>query len=391
MILVLFALGIGGFAHFTQALLSLIMMGLLVVVVVGGLLLVWNAQWLKAKTKGAITLFAAAGIFFWFFFLLQPPIEWPAVDLKITNITPATNSRKIVQGLVQEGLFPIQVMAPVPAYTKLPAVGQKLRLYRNPEDETQFSVLPEVTDGQFRHLGLLAVAGLAFAGGAGCGVSSWRQRHAKPKVMFGSSGASVWDPSNWPIDSSPGKCGGTGLPGTTANAANPAPTVEILWQIDWYQFEKLMERLLKLEGYDVTRFGGAKPDGGVDVLATRDGKKTVIQCKHWKKLVRSATVQQAIGIRVSQNADEVVLATLNSGTRYALRLAALHKVVVIGADEIFSRMHRVGLGGFADLLDPDAKCCPRCDAPMVLRTGRGKTFWGCTNYGPLNCPGKIEV
>ena len=43
-----------------------------------------------------------------------------------------------------------------------------------------------------------------------------------------------------------------------------------------------MARLLKLEGYEVTRLGGAKPDGGVDVLAMRDGKRTVVQCKHWR-------------------------------------------------------------------------------------------------------------
>jgi hypothetical protein len=387
----MFALVIGGFAHFTEALVSLIKVGLLVLFVGAGLLLVWKAQLLKPTTKGAITLFAASGISFWLFFLLQPPAEWPAIDLQVTSITPGTESRNIVEGLVQEGLFPVRVMVLVPADTKLPTVGQKLRVYRNPEDETQFSVLPEVTDGQFRHLGLLAIAGLAIAGGAVCGVSSWRQRHDGPQVPFWGSSMPDWDPSNWPTISPAEKCGGTESPGASENTANPTPTVEILRQIDWYQFEKLMERLLKLEGYDVTRFGGAKPDGGVDVLATRDGKKTVIQCKHWKKLVRSATVQQAIGIRVSQNADEVVLATLNSGTSYALRLAALHNVVVIGADEIFSRMHRVGLGGFADLLDPDAKCCPRCDAPMVLRTGRGKKFWGCTNYGPLRCPGKIEA
>ena len=77
----------------------------------------------------------------------------------------------MVQGLVREGLFPVQVEVAAPAYTKPPSVGQILRIYRNPEDESQFSVLPEVTDGRFRHLALLAFAGLAFAGGAGCGVS----------------------------------------------------------------------------------------------------------------------------------------------------------------------------------------------------------------------------
>ena len=298
--------------------LVVVLLGLAVLVAAVGLFLLWKTRRLTPTTKGAITLFAAAGISFWLFFQVQPPVEWPAVDLQVTNITPGTNSRNIVQGVAQGGLFPVHVMTEVPEYTKLPAVGHNFRVYRNPDDDTQCSVLPEVTDGKFRHLGLLAIAGLAFSGGAGCGVSSWRQRHDGPKDPFGKSRTSSWDPSNWPTVTPVEKNGRTGLPGTSANTTDLAPTVEILWQIDWYQFEKLMERLLKLEGYEVTRFGGAKPDGGVDVLATRGGKKTVIQCKHWKRLVRSATVQQAIGIRVSQNADEVVLATLNSGTSYAL-------------------------------------------------------------------------
>ena len=63
--------------------------------------------------------------------------------------------------------------------------------------------------------------------------------------------------------------------------------------------------------------------------------------------MRPATVQQAIGIRVSQNADGVVLATLNSGTPAALELARRQGVVVTDADEIFNRMRHVGLGEFA--------------------------------------------
>ncbi len=40
--------------------------------------------------------------------------------------------------------------------------------------------------------------------------------------------------------------------------------------------------------------------------------------------------------------------------------------------------------------------CPRCGAPMVLRTARygarkGKKFWGCSNYGKTRCGGIINV
>jgi restriction system protein len=385
------ALAVGGITHAAEAFVSLVVVGLVVLVAVGGLLLLWKAPWLKPTTKGAVTLFAAAGVSFWLFFLMQPPVEWPAVDFQVTKVIGGADSRGMVQGLVREGLLPVPVEMAAPAYAKPPSAGQVLRIYRNPEDESQFSVLPEVTDGRFRHLGLLAFAGVAFAGGAGCGVRSWRHRNDGPRALSAGARAPAQHPCSRPTVSLAGNGGGPGLPGTGASITGPAPTVESLREIDWYQFEKLMARLLKLEGYDVTRLGGAKPDGGVDVLAVRDGKRTVVQCKHWKKPVRPATVQQAIGIRVSQNADGVVRATLNSGTPAALELARRQGVVVTDADGIFNRMRRVGLGEFAGLLDPGAKRCPRCDAPMVLRAGGGKRFWGCANYGARRCTGTIEA
>ena len=152
-----------------------------------------------------------------------------------------------------------------------------------------------------------------------------------------------------------------------------------------------MERLLKLEEYHVTRSGGAKADGGIDLLAARDGKKTVFQCKHWKSPVKPATIREAIGIREVHRADEVVLATLNSGTSAALELALQHGIAVTTEKEIFARMERVGIGHFSALLDPSNKRCPRCDAPMVLRTVTETPFWGCSNYGPRRCTGTIEA
>jgi restriction system protein len=170
-----------------------------------------------------------------------------------------------------------------------------------------------------------------------------------------------------------------------------ANTAEILQEIDWYQFEKLMERLLEFEGYHVTRFGGAKPDGGIDLLAKRNNKKIIVQCKHWKDPLRPNTIREAVGIRHIHQADELVLATLNSGTPAALALAEQQGIILTSGAEVFRRMQLAGLEHFKSYLDPTDKHCPSCDAPMVFHTGNWKSFWGCSNYGRNHCRGKIET
>jgi hypothetical protein len=47
-----------------------------------------------------------------------------------------------------------------------------------------------------------------------------------------------------------------------------------LGEIDWYQFEKFCAALLRSEGFSVERKGGAQPDGGVDLIATKNGEPT---------------------------------------------------------------------------------------------------------------------
>ena len=66
---------------------------------------------------------------------------------------------------------------------------------------------------------------------------------------------------------------------------NDPKVAEVLAQIraiDWYQFEKLNALLFEDAGYTVERRGGAKADGGVDLIVKMADYAGVIQCKHWK-------------------------------------------------------------------------------------------------------------
>ena len=104
---------------------------------------------------------------------------------------------------MQEGLLPVRIMLTVPAYTELPGIGHGFRVYRNPENESQISTLPEVTDVEFDHLGLLALAGLAIVGAVGCGIGSWRHRTDGPVAPVRKRRPFGWHPGQVRPPSSP--------------------------------------------------------------------------------------------------------------------------------------------------------------------------------------------
>jgi hypothetical protein len=60
---------------------------------------------------------------------------------------------------------------------------------------------------------------------------------------------------------------------------NPPTTEQFIDQlraIDWFQFEQLVGLLYREQGYAVARRGGANPDGGIDLVIGRDGKRTAV-------------------------------------------------------------------------------------------------------------------
>lgn len=57
-----------------------------------------------------------------------------------------------------------------------------------------------------------------------------------------------------------------------------------------------MEFLYRNQGYIVNRKGGAKPDGGVDLILVKNGESSAVQCKHWKTWsVGVATMREFVG------------------------------------------------------------------------------------------------
>ena len=70
---------------------------------------------------------------------------------------------------------------------------------------------------------------------------------------------------------------------------NGVPIEEVSRYIDWKDFEGLVAEILDTKHFDVLRnFRMTKPTMEIDVVGVRLGIALLIDCKHWKRLSRSA-------------------------------------------------------------------------------------------------------
>ena len=70
---------------------------------------------------------------------------------------------------------------------------------------------------------------------------------------------------------------------------NGVPIEEVSRYIDWKDFEGLVAEILDSKHFDVLRnFRLTKPTMEIDVVGVRLGIALLIDCKHWKRLSRSA-------------------------------------------------------------------------------------------------------
>lgn len=248
-------------------------------------------------------------------------------------------------------------------------VGATLPVWINPVSGTELSFQPRTTDGGQKYW-MLALAGALAVGG----------------VLALVTGKQWLDPSN-----PPPPIQFFASTGTSRVSSSSTSITERLRAIDWFQFEAVAARIMELDGWAVQKSGGANPDGGADILAIRNGRKAVIQCKHWRHIdVQPKIIRELIGTRTSVQfaADEAILFTLSNCTDAALACARENNVIIFNSDLIAAAIERHGLERFPELTNPDDKRCPKCGAAMVLRDKVATPFWGCSTYP--RCRGTFE-
>jgi restriction system protein len=209
-----------------------------------------------------------------------------------------------------------------------------------------------------------------------------------------------------------------------------------LLSITWLEFELLVGEALRRRGYSVRETGKNGPDGGIDLIARKDGETYVVQCKQWRSVqVGVPVVRELYGAMAAEGAVGGFVVTSGTFTKPARDFAAGRNVQLVDgtvlkqwiaearkscpqptAEVLPQRVEPVVVERepvatpSADLAPvpvqapaatvtqpvkqeaepkpatlPPAPLCPHCRKTMVVRVARsganaGGNFWGCGDY-----------
>ena len=89
------------------------------------------------------------------------------------------------------------------------------------------------------------------------------------------------------------------------------------------------------QGYRTTIIGGSGGDGGIDVKIEKNGKKFIVQCKHWKsKKVGVPIVREMLGVMIDKNADGVKIVSTSGFTKNAYDFARDNNIELITGNQL---------------------------------------------------------
>ncbi len=177
---------------------------------------------------------------------------------------------------------------------------------------------------------------------------------------------------------------------TSASSGDPASAVAAM---SWREFELLLGEAFRRDGYRVIETGGGGADGGVDLVLLRDGRTTLVQCKHWKTYrVGVQVVREMFGLMTHRQAGAGIVVTSGRFTDDA-RAFVSGKPLTLVDGEALAMMLRRGVADQETALPPAGQAqqppgepaCPVCGRAMIRRQARtgpnaGSTFWGCRSF-----------
>ena len=101
-----------------------------------------------------------------------------------------------------------------------------------------------------------------------------------------------------------------------------------------HEFERKLALMFRSLGYRSEVVGSAGGDFGGDLVVSKDGIRTVVQAKCWKKNVGVKAIQEAVAAKAMYQADAAMVVTNSRFTKQAQQLASKNKVKLWGRDEL---------------------------------------------------------
>ena len=170
----------------------------------------------------------------------------------------------------------------------------------------------------------------------------------------------------------------------------------------WRQFELLVGEAFRRQGYSVEETGLGGSDGGIDLILRKDGRRTLVQCKQWKRQqVGVSVVREMFGLLAHHQAHAVKIVCIGTYTKDAERFAQGKPIELIGGEQLLDMIGAVQQQAAAQptvtsgriepvFASPDSSAsatvaissCPRCGSALVQRTNRrtGENFLGCIQF-----------
>jgi restriction system protein len=101
-----------------------------------------------------------------------------------------------------------------------------------------------------------------------------------------------------------------------------------------HEFEAKLALMFRSLGYRAEVVGSSGGDFGGDLVVSKDGTRTVVQAKCWRKNVGVKAVQEAVAAKAMYRADAAMVVTNARFTKQAQQLASKNKVKLWGRDEL---------------------------------------------------------
>lgn len=171
--------------------------------------------------------------------------------------------------------------------------------------------------------------------------------------------------------------------------------IDTIRDLSWQRFEELVGEAYRRQGYRVIENDSAGPDGGVDLVISREGKRYLVQCKQYRsQKVGVKVVREMFGLVAAEKATGGIVITSGQFTRDADTFANDKSLELVDGEQLVSlisavqkdpKMPPVAIASSRPKVGPSVPSCPVCNSTMVLRTARkgknvGQQFWGCSEF-----------